>query len=265
MIDSRVTKAKILYVGHSWVTVLSLSAGSSFAYDLRGLNVENGADRIVEHWRRDSRFDITHMPGWDVLSKFPESLDDLGRYSVIILTGVDSDSLVLYPYERSMRAPMGPNRLQLIREYVRRGGSLWMIGGYFSFTGRHSAANFHRTPVEEALPVYCLPEFDDRVEAPEGVTIKVQMPDHEIMRPIDWSTSPMFTGYNRVEAKNGSRVLAVVKETGDPPLVVWEFGRGRAMAFTSDIAPHWGVGFQQWVQYEKFCTSMLGWLLPQVH
>ena len=42
-----------------------------------------------------------------------------------------------------------------------------MIGGYYSFQGINGGARYHRTPVEEVLPVECLP-YDDRVEVPEG-------------------------------------------------------------------------------------------------
>jgi len=42
--------------------------------------------------------------------------------------------------------------------------------------------------------------------------------------------------------------------------VVWTFGKGRSMAFASDIAPHWGAGFQEWKYYEQFWEQALGWL-----
>ena len=42
-----------------------------------------------------------------------------------------------------------------------------MIGGYFSFQGIDGSARWRRTPVEDVLPVTCLP-YDDRVEVPEG-------------------------------------------------------------------------------------------------
>ncbi len=43
-------------------------------------------------------------------------------------------------------------------------------------------------------------------------------------------------------------------------IVVWSFGIGRAMAFASDIAPHWGAGFQKWKFYEQFWDQALDWL-----
>jgi uncharacterized membrane protein len=135
-----------------------------------------------------------------------------------------------------------------------------MIGGYATFTGRHNAGNYHGTPVEEALPVNCLAQDDDRMETPEGVTVEVKEPQHPLMRGMAWSPSPIFNGYNRLQVKPGAQVLATFKETGDPLIVVWSFGKGRAMAFASDIAPHWGAGFQEWKYYEQFWNQVLDWL-----
>ena len=242
------------------MTAITLSTASSFSYDLRGAAVENTAEAILAQWRKDARIEVTYLTSWDALAKFPETPEALNGYHALILNDTDSDSLVLYPGERVLRTPMGPNRLKLIREYVRGGGGLMMVGGYFSFTGRHNAGNFHRTPVEEALPVKCLAEDDDRVEAPEGVTVEVKAAEHPIMSGIRWQPSPMFTGYNLVEVKQGAEVLATFKETGDPMVVVWSFEKGRAMAFTTGIAPHWGSSFQQWEFCMRFLDQALEWL-----
>jgi len=88
----------------------------------------------------------------------------------------------------------------------------------------------------------------------------VKQPDHAILRGIEWSPGPIFNGYNRLEVKKGAQVLACIKETSDPLVVVWTFGKGRSMAFASDIAPHWGAGFQEWKYYEQFWEQALGWL-----
>lgn len=253
-------KIRILYVGDSSLTTGTLSAGSNFTYDQRGAAVEIAAQKILDAWRKSARFEVSYLTGWDALARFPETPEALAYYSVVILSDVDSDSLVLYPPERSTRAPMGPNRLKSIREYVRGGGALLMIGGYATFTGRHNAGNYHGTPVEEALPVNCLAANDDRIETPEGVSVEVRESDHPILRGIEWSPSPIFNGYNRLEVKKDAQLLATVKETGDPLVIVWSFGKGRAMAFASDIAPHWGAGFQEWKYYEKFWDQALEWL-----
>jgi uncharacterized membrane protein len=253
-------KIRVLYVGDSSLSAGTSSATSNFTYDRRGIQIEVAAQKILDSWRKNPRYEVSYLTGWDALSSFPETTEELRNYNLVALSDVDSDSLVLYPAERSQKAPMGPNRLKSVREYVRQGGALLMIGGYATFTGRHNAGNYHGTPVEEALPVNCLAQDDDRMETPEGVTVDVKEPEHPIMRGIRWLPSPIFNGYNRLVVKKGAQVLAVLKETGDPLIVVWNFGEGRAMAFASDIAPHWGAGFQEWKFYEQFWNQALEWL-----
>lgn len=253
-------KIRVLYVGDSGLTVGAVSASSNFSYDQRGVGMDIAAQKILDAWRKNPRYEVSYLTGWDALAKFPETPEALKAYDVVILSDVDSDSIVLYPTERSTRAPMGPNRLKSIRDYVWQGGALVMIGGYATFVGRHNAGNWHGTPVEEALPVDCLAVDDDRMETPEGVTVEVKQPQHPVMQGIEWSPSPIFNGYNRVVVKKNAKVLAILKETGDPLIVVWSFGKGRAMAFTSDIAPHWGAGFQEWKYYERFWDQTLDWL-----
>jgi uncharacterized membrane protein len=253
-------RIRILYAGDSWLTAATWSAGSSFSYDFRGTSVEYSAEKILEEWRRNPRYEVTYMAGWDVVSKFPETTEALGRHDVLILSDLDSDSIVLYPNDRATRVPMGPNRLKVIRDYVRRGGALLMIGGYFSFVGRQNAGNYRGTPVEEVLPVNCLAVNDDRVEAPEGVQAKALDQKHPILRGIRFGPELMFSGYNRVKAKRNAKVLAVIKETGDPLIAVGRYGKGRTMVFTSDIAPHWGAGFQTWSLAARFLDQTLEWL-----
>jgi uncharacterized membrane protein len=59
------------------------------------------------------------------------------------------------------------------------GGGLMMIGGYF-LPGHRRPARWRRTPVEEALPVECLP-YDDRIEAPKEYSWK---PGNPIIRSL---------------------------------------------------------------------------------
>jgi len=108
-------KIRVLYVGDSAVTAGTVSAGSNFSYDQRGVVIENAAQRIIDSWRRNPRYDVTYMTGWDALAKFPETPEALKAFDVVMLSDVDSDSIVLYPAERSTRAPMGPWRRAVTR------------------------------------------------------------------------------------------------------------------------------------------------------
>ena len=84
-----------------------------------------------------------------------------------------------------------------------------MFGGYYSFQGINGGARYHKTPVEEVLPVSCLP-VDDRVEVPEGFApVLIGSPSHPILKGLghDW---PVLLGFNEVTVKDGAEVLATV-------------------------------------------------------
>src|SRR5262249_37778057 len=103
-----------------------------------------------------------------------------------------------------------PNRLKLIKAWTEAGGGLMMIGGYFSFQGIDGRARWRRTPVEEALPVTCLPH-DDRIEVPEGFKAGVVgPPDHPLLQGLgtDW---PLLLGANEVVARTQAKTGAEVE------------------------------------------------------
>jgi len=191
-----------------------------------------------------------------VPAHFPETLAALQRYDVVILSDVGSNSLLFHP-EMLTQSVRHPNRLALLREYVRAGGALLMVGGWMSFAGVDGRARYHRTPVEDALPVTCEP-YDDRQEVPEGITPEVVAPEHPVLvgMPADW---PFFLGYNRVALKDGASELLRIGQ--DPLLAAWDDGQGRAAAFTSDCAPHWGPPeFLRWPGYHRLWNNLVGWL-----
>ena len=137
-----------------------------------------------------------------------------------------------------------------------------MIGGYFSFQGIDGRARWRRTPVEAALPVTCLP-YDDRLEVPEGFKPEITDPMHPIMAGLgtDW---PVLLGANEVILREqGAHVLARLPEDqgGHPLLVTGEHGRGRTLAWTSDIGPHWAPDeFVQWHGYATLWRNVLAWM-----
>jgi len=64
-------------------------------------------------------------------------------------------------------------------------------------------------------------------------------------------------------AKPGAEVLATVSAEygGKPLLVAGRFGKGRTLAWTSDIGPHWlPPEFVAWKGYARLWTQALAWL-----
>ena len=96
----------------------------------------------------DPDIEVKHLTNWDAYRNFPKSPDDFTEYDVVFLSDVESEVLLLYP--EWTQAPMRPNRLKSLRDYVYNGGSFGMIGGWSSFSGRFGTAAYQGTPVEEA-------------------------------------------------------------------------------------------------------------------
>ena len=157
------TRTKMLLVGESWVSAATHYKG----FDQFGsVTFHLGAEPLVSALEV-SPFELTYMPSHEAAEKFPFTAEGLAEYSAIILSDVGANTLLLPAAVWMQDEPM-PNRLKLIRDWTQRGGGLMMIGGYLSFQGIDGRARWHRTPVEDALPITCLP-YDDRLEAPEGL------------------------------------------------------------------------------------------------
>jgi uncharacterized membrane protein len=245
-------KIKVLFVGETWIVS---------KFHIKGFDVVPlGGYEDFSVWFQKGLgtyqdLEVFHMPNHMAMGLFPSTLDTLREYDVLVLSDVGRNTLTFYP--DVFRVPMGTDRLTLIRDFVQQGGGLLMCGGWMSFQGFRGMANYHGSPVEEALPV-SLCEGDDRVETPEGVKPEFIVDRHPIVEGIPKDSWPLFLGYNRLHAKEGAAVLARVGN--DAFIVVWEYGRGRAMAFASDLAPHWGSAFVNWEYYPKFWYQSIQWL-----
>ena len=209
-----------------------------------------------------SEFDLTYMPSHEAVEQFPFEMAGLDEYDVIILSDIGSNSLLLPP-EVWLHSRTVPNRLKLIRAWVEKGGGLLMIGGYLSFQGIDAKARWRRTPVEDTLPVTCLP-YDDRVEMPEGTVAEVLQPDHSIVRGLG-SEWPPLLGVNEVLVRERDDVEVIARlpqdQGGHPLLVLGRYGKGRTVAWTSDIGPHWlSPAFAAWEGYPVLWKNILGWI-----
>lgn len=225
-------------------------------FDYFGTQAYKEDGQVLVDALTDGGHAVEWMRTFRVPEHFPEALTDLRHFDVVILSDVGSNSLLFHP-EMLNKSISHPNRLSLLRDYTRAGGALIMVGGWMSFAGIDGRARYHGTAVEDALPVRCQP-YDDRQEVPEGITPLVVEAAHPVLAglPAAW---PFFLGYNRVTVKDGATEL--VRVGTDPLLAVWDYGQGRAAAFTSDCAPHWGPpGFLQWPGYAVLWNNLIRWL-----
>ncbi|MBL8583791.1 MAG: cytoplasmic protein [Rhizobiaceae bacterium] len=252
-------KKKVLLVGETWVSAATHFKG----FDQFGsVTFHSGAEPLVRALE-DSAFELVHMPAHQAPEKLPFDLDGLNAYDAILLSDIGANSLLLHSDVWVNGKPVA-NRLKLLKQWTEAGGGLAMIGGYLSFQGIDGRARWHRTPVEAALPVECLP-YDDRLEVPEGFSAVVDAKSrHPILEGLQgpW---PILLGANEVKVKAGEgiEVLASLpaEEGGHPLLVTGSCGKGRTLAWTSDLSPHWlPASFYQWPGYTTLWRNALSWL-----
>lgn len=244
--------AKVLFVGESW---------SSYGIHIKGFNAyytggyEEGGKPLLEALSQEGH-EVTYLRNHEATDAFPNSVEELRKYDVVIFSDVGADTFLLHP-DVFTRYQTRPNPLSALVEYVAGGGGFLMVGGYMSFSGFEGKANYHYTPMANVLPVK-LAGHDDRVERPEGCVPTVALREHAILSglPDDW---PHFLGYNKLFAKDDAQILLSVG--GDPFLVVTAHGAGHVAAFASDCAPHWGSpSFVSWESYPRFWSQLVNWL-----
>jgi len=246
---------KVLFVGESWIRHITHIKGFD---QFTSVEYQEGAAVFLECLDK-AGFDVTYIRAHEVSAKFPATLEALGAFDTVVLSDIGSNSFLLTD-ETFLRSAPTVNRLQLIADFVVAGGGLVKVGGYMSFSGIDGRARYGMTPLAAALPVEILP-YDDRIEAPQGMTPEVAMPSHAAIGSAGASW-PDLLGYNRTIAKPGSDIIATVG--GDPLLAVAGHGSGRVAAFTSDLAPHWAPpGFLEWQEYPTLWTSLLHWASRQ--
>jgi len=247
----------ILLAGEQWTSVGVEVKG----FDYFGVSSYHEGSRWLIEALQSHDHHVDHLRSFDVPRMFPEQLEQLSQYDVLILSDIGSNSLLFHP-EVLVQSICHPNRLKLIRDYVAQGGGLLMIGGWMSFQGIDGRARYHRTPIEEVLPVLCEPN-DDRVECPEGITPEVVNAAHPVLAGITgrW---PVFLGYNLTTLKPEAESLVTIE--GDPFIATQRYGKGRTAAFTSDCAPHWGPPeFLEWPYYGLLWHNLVEWLGDHSH
>ncbi len=93
----------------------------------------------------------------------------------------------------------------------------------------------------------------------------------EPFRPQPGDPSPLLEGLPAdlplLYGYNGSwpRVAAPVPlytERGDPLLAHWNYGLGRALAWTSDLKGDWAADWVTWSEFPRFAAQLATWLLP---
>jgi Ca-activated chloride channel homolog len=79
----------------------------------------------------------------------------------------------------------------------------------------------------------------------------------EAFKGIDFNAAPRLLGYVVTKAKPTSEVLLTESWTGEPLLARWQYGLGKAAAFTSDVKTRWAAEWIGWNGYPKFWSQVV--------
>lgn len=242
----------VLFVGESWFSHTIEVKG----FDQFTVSKYEEATEWMEKALNTEGFEFIHIPSHRIHENFPETLEALQKYDVVLISDVGANTFLLHP-DTFYKSKTTVNKLNLIKEYVENGGALGMIGGYMTFSGIDGRAKYKSTAIEEILPV-SLMSTDDRVEIPEGCEVEVDPSKHDILAglPTKW---PPILGYNRLFPKEKSKVI--VSNGDDPIITIGEYGAGRTLAYATDCSPHWSSPeFCNWEYYSVLWQRTVKWL-----
>ncbi len=77
---------------------------------------------------------------------------------------------------------------------------------------------------------------------------------------VDDFTLPALVGYVATAPKPAATVH-LVSTQDDPVLATWQYGLGRAVAFTSDATARWGAEWMSWPDAGRFWSRLVRWTL----
>ena len=188
---------------------------------------------------------------WETLSTdhpmipvdFPATVEALLEHDLVALLNVSADSLK-------------PVRRKHLREYVLRGGTLFVGGGPRAF----GHGGYEATFLEELLPVQSV-RFD--LSRAEGETQRIQpAADDPFTRGVSFATRPRVVYYHKARAKTGADVILNTQHA--PILTRWKLGHGTVYAFTGtpcgDIEG--GLAWWQWDGWDDILDRILAGASP---
>jgi uncharacterized membrane protein len=127
---------------------------------------------------------------------------------------------------------------------------------------------FHHTTDPTTLPDLFLDAVSDKPE--EKTMVERQLtpiPNRSspLLKDLATHRLPAVKGYVETKPKKGARVDVSLrdKEKRPPLLASWSYGRGKAIAFTSDANGRWSAPWVRWDRYSQFWNQTVRWSFSQ--
>ena len=126
---------------------------------------------------------------------------------------------------------------------------------------------FHHTYDPSTLPQIILQQIQEKPEEGplvERDLIPVPVRGSELLAGFVARAYPPLKGYIETELKRGAHADLVVPREGkrSPLLASWSYGKGKVVAFTTDLNGRWSKEWIQWEALERFWGRVFEWLHP---
>ncbi|CAG0993800.1 hypothetical protein PHYC_02446 [Phycisphaerales bacterium] len=72
---------------------------------------------------------------------------------------------------------------------------------------------------------------------------------------------PAITGYVVTAEREGLAQMTLKGKEGDPILAQWQYGLGKAVAYTSDATTRWNTQWVSWASYRQFWEQHMRWVM----
>ncbi|NJN17880.1 MAG: VWA domain-containing protein [Oscillochloris sp.] len=84
---------------------------------------------------------------------------------------------------------------------------------------------------------------------------------HPMVRDFAPAELPQIDGYVAVTPRDGAEVI-LRAPAEDPLLAAWQYGLGRAVAWTPSAGPPWASQWLNWADYDRFWAQVVRYTLP---
>lgn len=254
---------RVWHVGNWCIHLGQKYVESPFEAPTKDVEIVNYAQPFVDALRAIPGADVISQPSWELYHMSPEAFDErLAWATLIVFADVETKCLLLHPdfFQRArwVGEPLVfPDRFDLLRAWIGRGGHFHMNGGWLSFSGELGKGGWGRSRLHDALPVECL-QHDDLVESTAGHAVRCVSADDPAVSGIDWTGAPPLLGFNECRVRAGASALLEIENAGQwhPLLATHRLGRGRVTCWMTGASPHWGINFMRWSGYGRFWRQL---------
>jgi hypothetical protein len=126
---------------------------------------------------------------------------------------------------------------------------------------------FHHTIDPSTLPQIVLEQLQDKPkDEPQDIRplVPVQSGGSELLAGVGARNYPAVLGYMDTEVKRGAYADLIIprNDRRAPLLASWRYGKGKSVAFTSDLEGRWTRNWVPWGGLQGFWGGILEWLSP---